>query len=385
MPNGAVPVRQLLPRIMTYILINRDPNSSIYKQVAKTLLARGSWKRAGPSSLNFNLMFGDRNNLPYNQLGQQPGQIQLVNYYRGSSELCRKVSSFRLLRSYREQFGLEGYDFLPESYIIVPKSSHSANQPPVKDDRDSLLERHTNSDHIWIAKISTGSKGLGIIISRNIQELLSAIDGQGQSHIVQRYIETPLLLPKNRKFDIRVWVLLDQQYNVYIYREGVVRTCSDAYDPHDITKLTSHLSNHCLQEQLSPNFGLYEPNNEIFFSEFDSILTQISSGRCSLYTDILPQVDKVVSECLLAIQTKISPTGFDYQSFQLFGFDFLLDDTYKVWLLEINGAPAASRSLRDEMADSIIQVCIDPIFPEGANLSPEIKHNFRPLDFVRGN
>ena len=31
------------------------------------------------------------------------------------------MSFYRLLRSYREQFGLEEYDFLPESYIIVPK------------------------------------------------------------------------------------------------------------------------------------------------------------------------------------------------------------------------------------------------------------------------
>jgi len=29
--------------------------------------------------------------------------------------------------------------------------------------------------------------------------------------------------------------------------------------------------------------------------------------------------------------------------FQLFGFDFLIDDTMKVWLVEVNGAPACAQ------------------------------------------
>jgi len=29
-----------------------------------------------------------------------------------------------------------------------------------------------------------------------------------------------------RKFDIRVWVLVDHQFSIWIYKEGVLRTCS---------------------------------------------------------------------------------------------------------------------------------------------------------------
>ena len=32
-----------------------------------------------------------------------------------------------------------------------------------------------------------------------------------------------------------------------------------------------------------------------------------------------------------------------FHSFQLFGFDFLLDENGKVWLLEINGSPACAQ------------------------------------------
>ena len=42
-----------------------------------------------------------------------------------------------------------------------------------------------------------------------------------RSHIIviQKYIEKPLLY-YGRKFDIRIWVLLTQNLNVYMFEEG---------------------------------------------------------------------------------------------------------------------------------------------------------------------
>ena len=35
--------------------------------------------------------------------------------------------------------------------------------------------------------------------------------------------------------------------------------------------------------------------------------------------------------------------GLGSHSFQLFGFDFMVDSQFHVWLLEVNGAPASSK------------------------------------------
>jgi hypothetical protein len=72
-----------------------------------------------------------------------------------------------------------------------------------------------------------------------------------------------------RIFIFRSWVLLDHQYNIFLFKESVLRTSSDTYLPGDFSAKTSHLTNHCLQEELSPNYGKYEDGNEMFFEEFD--------------------------------------------------------------------------------------------------------------------
>lgn len=45
--------------------------------------------------------------------------------------------------------------------------------------------------------------GKDILISDDVEEILAFVDEQTQGFVVQKYIENPLLLDKNRKFDIR--------------------------------------------------------------------------------------------------------------------------------------------------------------------------------------
>jgi len=66
-------------------------------------------------------------------------------------------------------------------------------------------------------------------------------------------------------------VLLDHDYNIHLFKEGVLRTASDPYTAEDLSQsqLTSHLTNHSLQETNSPNYGRYEEGNEMFFDDFN--------------------------------------------------------------------------------------------------------------------
>lgn len=73
--------------------------------------------------------------------------------------------------------------------------------------------------------------------------------------IIQKYIERPLLI-FNRKFDIRVWVMLTQEHDLYFFKEGYLRTSSSEFsiDENNVDNAFVHLTNNAVQKH-STTFG----------------------------------------------------------------------------------------------------------------------------------
>ncbi|XP_025959966.1 tubulin--tyrosine ligase isoform X2 [Dromaius novaehollandiae] len=290
-----------------YTFVVRDENSSVYAEVSRVLLATGHWRRLRKDNPRFNLMLGERNRLPFGRLGHEPGLVQLVNYYRGADKLCRKASLVKLIKTSPELS--ESCTWFPESYVIYPTNLKTPVAPAQNgirhlinntrtDEREVFLaaynrRREGREGNVWIAKSSAGAKGEGILISSEAAELLDFIDEQGQVHVIQKYLEKPLLLePGHRKFDIRSWVLVDHQYNIYLYREGVLRTSSEPYNSADFQDKTCHLTNHCIQKEYSQNYGRYEEGNEMFFEEFNQYL--MDALNTTLENSILLQIKHII-------------------------------------------------------------------------------------------
>ncbi|PKU29895.1 tubulin--tyrosine hypothetical protein [Limosa lapponica baueri] len=286
------------------------------------------------------------------------------------------LSSPRLIKTSPELS--ESCTWFPESYVIYPTNLKTPVAPAQNgirhlinntrtDEREVFLaaynrRREGKEGNVWIAKSSAGAKGEGILISSEAAELLDFIDEQGQVHVIQKYLEKPLLLePGHRKFDIRSWVLVDHQYNIYLYREGVLRTSSEPYNSANFQDKTCHLTNHCIQKEYSKNYGRYEEGNEMFFEEFNQYL--MDALNTTLENSILLQIKHIIRSCLMCIEPAISTKHLHYQSFQLFGFDFMVDEELKVWLIEVNGAPACAQKLYAELCQGIVDVAISSVFP----------------------
>lgn len=79
--------------------------------------------------------------------------------------------------------------------------------------------------------------------------------------IVQKYIENPLLYNR-RKFDIRIWVLVNQEKKVYFYMDGYARTSSLEFNlqSEDLNNLIIHLTNNAIQKY-SNKYNSYENAN----------------------------------------------------------------------------------------------------------------------------
>ena len=81
-------------------------------------------------------------------------------------------------------------------------------------------------------------------------------------------MENPLLI-FNRKFDIRVWVLVTHTMDVYFCERGYIRTSSEEFNIYS-ENYYIHLTNNAVQRN-SDNYGLHEEGNLITFEQFDKI------------------------------------------------------------------------------------------------------------------
>ena len=75
----------------------------------------------------------------------------------------------------------------------------------------------------------------------------------------------------------------------------------------------------------------------------------------------------LVIDSFMSVRHKINPNRIKNQ-FELFGFDFLIDEDFRVWLIEINTNPFLGTPNKDmqllvpKMINELCQIVIDPIF-----------------------
>ena len=69
----------------------------------------------------------------------------------------------------------------------------------------------------------------------------------------------------------------------------------------------------------------------------------------------------------LSVKKTINPNKRK-NSFELFGFDFLIDEDFRVWLIEVNTNPYLGipndyiKVLLPNMIDDLLKIVLDPVF-----------------------
>jgi hypothetical protein len=101
-----------------------------------------------------------------------------------------------------------------------------------------------------------------------------------------------------------------------------------------------------------------------------------AASAITLDNYIMPQIHAIVRDTLLAAKAHVpdEPAVPPTHTFQVFGYDFLIDEDLKVWLLEINGAPGGPDRLKPAMMKDTIELAVAPFFPGTMNLKAK-RHN----------
>ena len=110
-------------------------------------------------------------------------------------------------------------------------------------------------NNIWIAKPAGKSRGRGIALFHTADALLQYTRGTNDSQwIVQKYIERPLLV-RQRKFDIRQWVLVTSwsPIKAWFYGDCYLRFAVGRYSTADVG-VHAHLSNNAISKAGVPAF-----------------------------------------------------------------------------------------------------------------------------------
>lgn len=188
------------------------------------------------------------------------------------------------------------------------------------------LQYHDQLDNLaWILKPALLNNGQSIQIFQSLNKLAQHFASPrrlGGEHVLQQYISNPHLLRDHRKYSIRHFMVLTNFAGAFLYPQGYFNVSMHPYDVNNFIDLKSHLTN----EHLYGN----EPN-----------VIQIPTARFELHNSLYPQIKVILVELVRALQQRF-PQAFvpeKQRTIALFGMDFMVDASGRVWLLEANHGP----------------------------------------------
>lgn len=282
------------------------------------------WDPENDYSLDYNLWWKVSEFRPYDYDDCEP--FQRLNHFKGSRAICKKDSLARILR---KMIGIYGkiFNFSPQSFILPKDRDLFANF--------YAMEKEDGNDATWICKPSSGAQGRGIYVFREIEEL-----EYRSSCVVQRYLDRPLLI-EGYKFDLRIYVVITNYHPLtcYMYRDGLARFSTQKYDMSDLTNQYAHLTNTSINKKSSTvneDKGIVGPGCKWTLGQLRAWLRSEGHDDGLLWQEIV----KVCVLTLLSVSTDVP--AHDARGCELLGFDILIDQDIKPWLIEVNFGPSLS-------------------------------------------
>ncbi|XP_069040067.1 protein polyglycylase TTLL10 isoform X2 [Lepisosteus oculatus] len=322
---------------------------------------------------------------------------QLLYQVPNNKVLTTKIGLLSSLREYervaskvkpgRGHRRLKMEEFFPDTFRM-----------DVREEKEAFFTQQ-EAGQAWICKPTGLNQGRGIFLLRTQEEinafqakLQSIEDSQQhratpfrcpQARIVQRYIQSPLLL-EGRKFDVRSYFLIAclTPYMVF-FRHGYVRLTCDPYDPSS-DDLSAHLTNQYMQKK-NPLYNevkeetvwSMERFNDYVNEKFRAVRALPQDWVLSVFTKRMQQI---MTQCFLAVRPKLErKLGY----FDLIGCDFMIDEDFKVWLLEMNCNPALHTNCQ------VLKEVVPSVVNETLDLTIEIfnkcrkKQSLAPLETLR--
>ena len=316
---------------------------SSLKNTIYEALKRRQWKETEGEDFDFNWSeknyFASDSDVPFHSLTPQ----QHVNHFPNNYELTRKDMMYKNLKLFKKELERDKRYEEAKSYDFFPLTFHMPSEFTM------FVDEYKHSPGtIWIMKPAGKAQGKGIFLVTSLNQLYkwknslkggeeNAID---ETYVCQRYIYNPLLLG-GKKFDMRVYALVTcyNPLTAYLYRTGFCRFTSFKYslNPEDLNNNQIHLTNVAVQKQ-SATYDK-QIGGKWYFRELKTYLM----GRYNeeQVNSMFDGIQNIIIKCFYAVQNVIAK---DRHCFELYGYDILIDENLKPWLIEINSNASLTAS-----------------------------------------
>mmetsp|Transcript_13307 Transcript_13307/g.25002 ORF Transcript_13307/g.25002 Transcript_13307/m.25002 type:complete len:961 (+) Transcript_13307:506-3388(+) len=370
--------------------------------VRKAVEARGNWVQASEQEaadcrVQFIWKPTSMPILSYLKLDEayaNTGVAVVHNHLDKHREITTKPGLVRSLRAFYQSHKpalLSNYhlfDTIPTSFIITIQVEDTEYQNFLtrfseiqvgKSSLERLPAKHCG-ENMWLVKPAALNQGKGIEVCHTLKEIKDVLRSKPPQTIwvVQKYVERPLLF-HGRKFDIRVWALATAKKELFFYKQGYLRTSSFDYDT-SVSDNYVHLTNNCLQKW-GDHYGKHETGNTLSFEAFQHYLDEkFPDLNLDVNRHFIKRIKDLIIDSYLSAK-KIIHKSKRRSAFELLGFDFLVDEDFRVWLIEVNTNPYLGipnefiADLLPKMIDDMLKIVLDPVY------SPEIRTERAENDF----
>ncbi|XP_071210434.1 pneumococcal serine-rich repeat protein-like isoform X3 [Salvelinus alpinus] len=259
-------------------------------------------------------------------------EYQKLNHFPGSFQIGRKDRLWRNLSKMQAQFGKREFSFFPRSFVLP---------------QDIKLLRKawedSGSRQKWIIKPPASARGIGIQVIHKWSQMPCK-----RPLLVQKYLHKPYLISGN-KFDLRIYVYVTSYdpLRVYIFQDGLVRFASCKYSSSmkSLGNKFMHLTNYSVNKKNSD----YQSNDSDKACQGHKwalkALWHYLGCKGVNTTLIWEKIKDIVMKTIIASDPYVNTLvklhlRSPYSCHELFGFDIMLDENLKPWVLEVNISPS---------------------------------------------
>ncbi|KAF6122397.1 tubulin tyrosine ligase like 1 [Phyllostomus discolor] len=291
------------------------------------------------------------------ETGYRLSDDQIVNHFPNHYELTRKDLMVKNIKRYRKELEKEGsplaekdengkylyLDFVPVTYMLPA-------------DYNLFVEEFRKSpSSTWIMKPCGKAQGKGIFLINKLSQIkkwsrdskTSSFVSQStkEAYVISLYISNPLLIG-GRKFDLRLYVLVStyRPLRCYMYKLGFCRFCTVKYTPStsELDNMFVHLTNVAIQKH-------GEDYNHIHGGKWTvsnlRLYLESTRGR-EVTSKLFDEIHWIIVQSLKAVAPVMNN---DKHCFECYGYDIIVDDRLKPWLIEVP-APRPPPRLRPPLA-----------------------------------